>query len=52
MLETDYLALRGKLEKKLLNWVGWFLGIFFFCFTAGWTGSERLTFSKKLSTPK
>lgn len=52
MLETDYLAFRGNLEKKLLNWVGCFLGIFSFCFTAGWTGSERLTFSKKLSTPK
>lgn len=56
--------MRGKdpmLRKTVLllggNWIEAFelVGCFLFCFwlfTAGWTGSERLTTSRKLSTPK
>ena len=50
MFKKGRLAFWGKLE----NWKEAFelVGLFFCFFTAGWTGSERLTFSKKLSTPK
>lgn len=51
--KKNCLAFRGKLGRSFELVVGgvggWGVGG---CFIAGWTGSECLTFNKKLSTPK
>lgn len=49
--KKNCLAFRGKLGRSFELVVGGGGGAEG-CFIAGWTGSECLTFNKKLSTPK